>query len=140
MTLPALPVDEDALLSLVLAAQERSAEQLSAAHLREAADRLVEFAKSLGFPLLVPISRDAERLVGAAVLVGGGQVNASTGSTYLAGARVLLVDAVVVQVAAIAGAAHFAERAGAEVVGAAVIDHLGDSGSLGLAVHSLLPS
>ena len=140
MTPPGLPVAGDTLLSQVLTAQRRNAEQLSAAHLGDAADSLVRLTTSLNFPLLVPISRDAERLVGAAVLLGGGKVNAFTGGTYLEGARVLLVDAVVVQVAALAGAAHIAESAGAEVVGTAVIEHLGGGKSLGLPVHALVPS
>ncbi len=140
MTSPAPVADGDALLPLVLRAQRRSAEQLSAKHLREAADRLVDLTESLDFPLLLPVSPDAERLVGAAMLASGGRINASAGGTYLAGTRVLLVDAVVVQMAAIAGAAYFAQRAGAEVVGAAVLGQLGSGASVGLTVHSLIPS
>jgi hypothetical protein len=138
MTPQAGTADGETLLPLVLKAQQRSAEQLDSAHLREAADRLVELAKSLDFPLLLPVSRDAERLVGAAMLVGGSRINASAGGTYLAGMRVLLVDSVVVQVAGIASAAYIAKHAGAEVVGAVVLDHLGTDDSHGLVVHSLL--
>lgn len=132
------PEADDSILPTILRAQERTAEQLSASHMREAAERLVALARSLGYPLLMPVSRDAERLVGAALLIGGDEVTAATGGTYLAGARVLLIDAVVVQMGAIEDAAFMAQRAGAEVVGAAVLDRLGVGSALDLAIHALM--
>lgn len=132
--------DRGGLLSRVLEAQQRTAEQLSATHLSEVADRLVDLTESMGFPLLLPVSREAERLVGAALLVGGGRITAADASTALAGKRVLLVDAVVVQMAAVATAAHFAKRAGAAVMGAAVLDRLGEDVTQDLAIHSLTHS
>jgi adenine/guanine phosphoribosyltransferase-like PRPP-binding protein len=72
------------------------------------------------------------------MLAGGGRIHASAGGTYLTGARVLLVDAVVVQMAAVASAAYFVERAGAEVVGAAVLGLIGSDTSLSVTVFRLL--
>lgn len=140
MSFPVPANDGDALLSLVLKAQQRSAEQLSAARLPEAAARLVELAESLDLPLLLPVSREAERLVGAALLIGAGRVDAADAATYLAGRKVLLVDAVVVQTSAVVNAAYFAERAGAEVVGTVVLDQVGGAVSAGGTVHSLMQS
>lgn len=138
MTCPAPVAEGEALLPLVLRAQQSAAEQLSAEHLRKAADRLVALAESLDLPLLLPVSPPAERLVGAAMLAGGGRIHAFAGSTYLTGARVLLVDAVVVQMAAVASAAYSIQRAGAEVVGAAVISLMGSDTSLDVNVFRLV--
>jgi hypothetical protein len=132
--------DRSGLLSRVLEAQQRAADQLSAAHLSGTAERLVDLAQSMNFPLLLPVSREAERLVGAALLVGGGQVSAADASTVLTGKRVLLVDTVVVRMAAVATAAYIAKQAGAAVMGAAVLDQLGEDVAPGLAIHSLTHS
>jgi hypothetical protein len=137
MALPAVEPD-DSILPMVIKAQEQNADRLSGLNLRDAAERLVSLARSLDYPLLLPVSRDAERLVGAALLLGGMQVEAITTSTFLAGKRVLLVDAVVVHMSAVESAALIAERAGAVVVGAAVLDRLADGPTVNVPVHELV--
>jgi hypothetical protein len=129
---------DGSLLPAILRAKEQSAHQLSGEQLSTAAERLAALAQSLGRPLLLPVSRNAERLVGAALLIGGSDLAAASGGTHLAGMRVLLVDAVVVQMGAIASTAFAATRAGARVIGAAVLDQLGSGSSLKLDVYALM--
>jgi hypothetical protein len=129
---------EDPILPMILRAQQQNAEHLSAAHLHATAERLVALVRSLDYPLLMPVSRDAERLVGAALLLGGAQLEAATGATMLAGQRVLVVDAVVVQTGSLDEGAFIAQRAGAEVIGGAVLHRIGSGTSQNLPIHEVL--
>lgn len=55
------------------------------------AERLVALARELGHPVIWPVGRAAERLVGSAIVVGKGQLRARDWNSRLSGESALLV-------------------------------------------------
>jgi hypothetical protein len=89
-------------LEAVLDAQASAARLLSATTIKSSAEALVNYARTVGSPMLVPASAMADRLVGAALLLSDGQLRASDDGSTPAGEDVLLVEAVAAQTTGLA--------------------------------------
>lgn len=110
------------LLRTVLAAQGQDERASSYPWLRELADALVNHSRGLDHPLLWPIGDAAERLTGAAVLLGEGDVRARGWTDVLSGEAVLLIGSTFVTPMPIREAAERAQTLGAGEVHACVVE------------------
>lgn len=79
------------MLEEVLAAQDAAFRSTEFPIVESYADRLVALARDLGSPVVWPVGLAAERLVGASIIVGKGQLRARDWNRYLSGEPVLLV-------------------------------------------------
>ena len=110
------------LLEQLTAAQRTAALALSAAHIEHVAEELNAYAHELSFPVLVPVSEMAERLVGAALACTHAPIEAVSDTAAPKGRRVLLVEAAAVTDLHLARCADVMERQGAHVVGSFAIE------------------
>lgn len=103
------------LLAAVLDAEAATVGVMAGAELAGTADRLVAHAATHGCDVLIAAAPDVERLLGAALMRGQGQVRALGPNEHVEGLKVLVVDAVVAGAARLwtvrdaviaAGAAH----------------------------------
>lgn len=114
------------LLDLVLQAQRDAGYLLSAREIKSSADALLQFASSVGLPLLIPVTPMAQRLVGAALLMSGGVLEASDDGTIPHDADVLLVDAVAVVGTALRWQRDLTLAMGATSVRCVALDVIGE--------------
>lgn len=125
------------LLESLLAAQASAAQLLTGSRMSSSAQRLVEFARQSGSPVLTPVSPMANRLVGAALLLGGSAIRASDEGSMPVGERVLLVEAVAADAAGLRSARDTMLILGAASVECVTLQLLGGSSE---DVHVLLPT
>lgn len=120
------------LLEIVVSAEERHQEYAQVKMLTTAAERLAEYAQSAGAARLVAASPLAERVIGAAVLLAGGRLEAATSRQADPPGDALVVDVAVAGALSIRAAASHARAAGAIDVRGVVVDPL-PFGDLGFA-------
>jgi hypothetical protein len=122
LSMPVSKLQRGPLLEALLAAQDASEAAVSYPAIVGWADALIALATELGDPLLLPVSGQAERLVGAATLAArGGGLRVRSPSGSLNGERVLLVDLAVVTPLQLLQAARNARLLGAaDVAGCAI--------------------
>lgn len=118
--------DEEAgpILEIVLAAQERHREYAQIKTLTAAAERLAEYALDTGASHLLAASPLAERVVGAAVVLAGGQLEGASVENGDGRHQVLVVDVAVAGPFAIQAAATQARAAGTQSVRRVALDPL----------------
>jgi hypothetical protein len=122
-----LSPDHGPLLLGLLEAQKESDAATAYPTIRRWADALVKLSAALEHPVLLPVTAAAERLVGAAVVVGRGRLRVCTLSDTLEDERILLVDVAAVSGVHMLQSAEHARRLGAaEILGCAVRLHSGD--------------
>lgn len=124
-------------LSAILDAQASSANLLDAVHICRSAEQLVSFARSCGSPVLAPASPMAHRLVGAALLLSGGDLRATDEGSVPVGEDVLVVEAVVAGLAALDSLSEIMAARGAASVRRAALRVLGAAPA---GVHELWPA
>lgn len=115
-------IDCGPVLSEVLAAQRRDEEVVSYPSLMVYGHAIVRLSQDLGNPLLWPVGAPAERLVGAAVLLGGGTVRTQGWNSDCKGERVLLVVVSALTPLPLFSATEQAQRRGASEVVACGVD------------------
>jgi hypothetical protein len=113
------------LLEAVIRAQDTAATSLASDQIERHARSLVELALSLDGPLLLAVSPMAHRLVGAALVIGGGRVNAYDDRRCPAPDQpVLLVEAAAVHATGLRWHRDLLARLGVSVVHATAIELL----------------
>lgn len=103
-------------LQAVLSVYRANEDALAYPRLESLARELVEKCSELESPLMWPVGEPAERLVGAALCVGEGEVRARGWTTDLQAERVLLVAVAAVTPIALVEASHQARALGAAEV------------------------
>jgi hypothetical protein len=116
------------LLASVRAAQCRDEYAVSYPELEGLATALVDLCARLRYPLILPVGAAAERVAGAATIVGGDRTRVLGWSPDLDGERVLLLAVAAVTPLALSEAADRARRLGATEVLACGIDVCGVDG------------
>lgn len=114
------------MLGRVIGAQRTSEQIVAYPTLIEAAAALVHHCDDLDWPLVWPTSAAAERLVGAAVLVGEGRVRARGWTDDVQGENVLVVEVAAVTPMSMIQAANHARALGAAEVRGCGIEVGGD--------------
>ena len=110
------------LLAQVLWAQERDEQATSFPLISDFAQRIIAVAHNYKLSILWPVGNAAERLVGAATVLGGGSVRARGWSTSLPNQSVLLVGTHATAPHELLVAAAHARAMGATAVHACAID------------------
>jgi len=104
----------------VLRAQSELDSLRTPAALIAAAEDLLAVAQDHGCPVLIPASPDGASLVGAAIVLGAGAVRSPASETDVRGAKVMVVEAVVVSGLSVRRLIETVRASGADWVGAYV--------------------
>jgi hypothetical protein len=112
------------LLAELVDAQVAAERELAYPNVRVWAQQVVQLCERLGGPLVWPVDAPAERLAGAAEVVGGGRLRVRGWTHGCEGERVLLLSVTAVTPAGILAAAEHARRLGAREVYACGV-HIG---------------
>jgi hypothetical protein len=123
------------LLNDILEAQRTAAKLLAGPQIAYSAKALAAFAQRRGYPVLVPASPMANRLVGAALMSDAGALRATDDGSVPVGEHVLLVEAVAAGTAGLRNASDVLLSLGAASVECVALRLLGDGGEY---IHVLL--
>jgi hypothetical protein len=123
---PLSPGSWGSLLNGILEAQQSAAKLLAGPDIASSAEALAAFASRRGHPVLVPVSPMANRLVGAALVVGGRSLRASDEGSVPVGEHVLLVEAVAAGAAGLRSASDMLRSLGAASVECVALTLLAD--------------
>lgn len=118
---------DEQLLDLVLDAQASTARLLSSTRIRASAQALVEYALAKGSPVLIAASPMAQRLVGAALLLSEGVLEAADEGSMPSGQDVLLVEGVAARDGALASQRDRLVSLGVKSVEVVALSILSDS-------------